>query len=234
MPLRICGRIIEDPVSLWRFYACGHRRTVCDYDLPGPGEPGQLTEAEAWRSRVIGSRLTYSQREEAIRRAVGAPWTGVPADADLADADPDTLGGLFSQAAGLYWHFTWPYRILGVGAAKLHKILHVKRPGLYPILDSSAKRLYAPGAASWAARLSHLDEVSPRDAPCYWAAFREDLLVNCEALHRYRSQLARDHDQHIQDLARLSPVRLQDIIVWTVAQQDTKNSAQAGQPRPSH
>jgi hypothetical protein len=222
VPLRICGHIISDPVTRWRSYACGHRRTVRDYDLPGPGLPGQLTEAEAWRSRIIGSRLTYRQRDEIIRRAASAPWTTVPADADLADADPDDPAGLITRASELYWHFTWPRRIPGVGAAKLHKILHLKRPRLYPILDSFTMRLYAPCAASWAARLSHLDGITRHDAPCYWAAFQEDLLANREGLRRYRDQLARDRDQHVQDLARLSPVRLQDIIAWTLAQQDTK------------
>jgi hypothetical protein len=53
----------------------------------------------------------------------------------LADADPDATGGDFDHAADLYWYFTSPDRIRGVGVAKLHKVLHVKRPGLYPILD---------------------------------------------------------------------------------------------------
>lgn len=40
--------------------------------------------------------------------------------------------GLFADTAGLYWSFTSPARIKGVAVAKVHKILHLKRPGLYP------------------------------------------------------------------------------------------------------
>ena len=105
-------------------------RTIRDYDLGDPGDPGVLTKAEAWRSRIINSRLTHRERDQVIGRSASAPWASVPVDADLADANPAMPGGLFARAAGLYWAFTWPDRISGVAVAKVHKILHVKRPGL--------------------------------------------------------------------------------------------------------
>jgi len=68
--------------------------------------------------------------------------------ADLADADPAAPAGLFASTAKLYWAFTWPERISGVAVAKVHKIVHLKRPGLYPILDEHIKRLYRRAAHS--------------------------------------------------------------------------------------
>jgi hypothetical protein len=76
------------------------------------------------------------------KRATTAPWQLVPADSNLADVDPVRRGGLFDSAAALYWHFTIP-REPGLGPAKIHKALHVKRPALYPVLDHRIRRLYA-------------------------------------------------------------------------------------------
>src|ERR1700684_528061 len=107
MRLHVAGDVIEDPMAMWRKYARRSGRTIRDYDLAEPGGPDALTAEQAWRSRIIGSRLTYRERDQLVERAVNAPWASVPADADLADTDPATPGGLFARAAGLYWTFTW-------------------------------------------------------------------------------------------------------------------------------
>jgi Family of unknown function (DUF6308) len=104
-------------------------------DLPAlrPARPGP--PAQPASPRIINSRLTHSERDQVVGRAACAPWASVQAGADLADADPAAPAGLFASTAKLYWAFTWPERISGVAVAKVHKILHLKRPGLYPILD---------------------------------------------------------------------------------------------------
>jgi hypothetical protein len=81
------------------------------------------------------------------------------ADADLTDADPAVPDGLFASTARLYWAFTWPEHIPGVARAKVHKVLHIKRPGLYPILDDHLKGLYKPCASAWPERLHYLEGV---------------------------------------------------------------------------
>lgn len=217
MPLRVCGQVVGDPVPMWRQYARDYPRTIREYDLGDRGDPGVLTEAEAWRSRIIGSRLTHGERDEVIGRAVSAPWASVPADADLGDADPAVPGGLFASAACLYWTFTWPDRISGVAVAKVHKILHLKRPGLYPILDDRVKGLYEPCAAAWPARLQYLEGVTATDSPPYWAAIRADLITNHEPLEACRGRLAEDENATVRLMARLTRLRLQDIIAWMIA-----------------
>lgn len=217
MPLQVCGHVVRDPVPIWREYAEDYPRTIRQYDLGDPGDPDVLTEAEAWRSRIINSRLTYGERDEVIGRAVGAPWASVPAGADLADADPVIPGGLFASAARLYWAFTWPDRISGVAVAKVHKILHLKRPGLYPILDDRIKGLYEPCAAIWPECLHYLEGVTVADSPPYWAAFREDLVRNHDSLEAYRARLAEDENETIRLMAKLTRLRLQDIIAWMIA-----------------
>ena len=126
-------------------------------------------------------------------------------------------GGLFASAARLYWAFTWPEHIPGVAKAKVHKVLHVKRPGLYPILDNHLVRLYKPCVSAWPARLHYLESVTATDSPPYWAAFRVDLVANHDALERYRAQLAEDDNETVRLLAKLTQLRLQDTIAWAIA-----------------
>ena len=215
--LRICGQIVGDPMAMWRAYARDYPRTIRDYDLSDPGDPGALTAAEAWRSRIINSRLTHAERDKLVSRATDAPWASVPAYADLANADPAVPDGLFASAARLYWAFTWPERIPGVARAKVHKVLHSKRPGLYPILDDRLVRLYGPRVSAWPERLHYLEGVTATDSPPYWAAFRDDLVANHDALERYRVQLAEDDSETVRLMSKLTRLRLQDIIAWAIA-----------------
>lgn len=198
MGLYIAGSIVDDPRPIWRAYAAKYPRTIREYDMGGRGVSGQLTAGEAWRSRLINSRLTRRECNELVARAAepGCPWHDVPADADLADADPGIPAGRFGKAAALYWHFTYPERIHGVAVAKVHKVLHLKRPGLYPILDAKVKRLYRNSARPWVTALDHL-HVTIDDSPPYWAAIRHDLLCNRGRLDAYRQQLAKDSDQTV-------------------------------------
>jgi hypothetical protein len=111
--LRVSQQLVSDPLAMWRQYARNYPRTIRDYDFGAPGDPNLLTEAEAWRSRIINSRLTRSECDQVVRRALSAPWASVPVGADLADADPSERDGLFADAARLYWSFTWPEQITG-------------------------------------------------------------------------------------------------------------------------
>jgi hypothetical protein len=104
-----------------------------------------------------------------------------------------------------------------VAVAKVHKILHLKRPGLYPILDDRIKRLYKPCAVTWPQRLPYLEGVAAGDSPPYWAAFREDLIRNHDPLEVYRTRLADDDKETIRLMAELTRLRLQDIIAWIIA-----------------
>jgi hypothetical protein len=217
MSLLIAQDVVDDPFPLWRRYAQKYTRTIREYDHGGSGDPDILTEAEAWRSRIINSRLTRGECTEVVRRAQSAPWASVPATADLADADASVAGGLFADTAGLYWWFTSPARIKGVAVAKVHKILHLKRPGLYPILDEQVKSLYRPSAATWVSRLGHLGGLRIADSPPYWAAFRSDLVKNLDQLQACRTRMADDDDEAVRLMGTLTCLRLQDMIAWMIA-----------------
>ena len=122
--LEVAGHDVADPMALWRGYAAVHATTLRDYDFQPPGAPEVLTAPEAYRSRIISSRMTQAESRELAQRAAGAPWEDVPAGADLAEADPGSGSGLFAGMARFYWHFTWPEPVTGVRVAKVHKALH--------------------------------------------------------------------------------------------------------------
>jgi hypothetical protein len=176
-----------------------------------------LTAAEAYRSRIINSHLTKAESRELEERALGAPWECVPGDADLAEADPLSSAGLFSEMANLYWHFTWPKRVDGVRVAKVHKVLHPKRPRLYPIFDQYLRSLYERPATDWLGRLSHLHGITVNDSPQYWAAFRDDLVGSRDAVEGFCVELAEAGDEAVRSMAQLTGLRLLDIVAWSVA-----------------
>jgi len=217
-PLRIAGATIDDPMPIWRAYARLYSATIRGYDLRRPGDPNVLTAEEAWCSRIIGSRLTRRERDQLVRRAAGpdCPWGDVRADADLADADPAATGGDFDHAALLYWYFTSPDRIRGVRVAKLHKVLHIKRPSLFPILDKQVRSLYRDHAVQWVGDLARL-QVTIKDSPPYWAAIRADLVFNAPQLQACRQELSASREETAVLLAQLTDLRLQDIVAWHVA-----------------
>jgi hypothetical protein len=202
-------------MKVWRDYAQKFSATLRDYDLQAIGDPNALTAGEAYRSRKINSRISKAQSKHLAQRALNAPWTEVPSGADLEDADPAVAEGLFRKMTDLYWHFTWP-RSQGVGVAKVHKALHPKRPALYPILDKRVKRLYRPLAVGWVHKIIQPEGVTAADSPPYWAAIRDDLLLDHEVLERYRVQFADDQDEGIRSMAKLSRVRLLDIVAWKI------------------
>jgi hypothetical protein len=162
--------------------------------------------------------MSRRERDELVRRAAepDCPWDDVKGVADLADADPAVTGGEFDHAADLYWFFTSPERLRGVRVAKLHKVLHVKRPGLYPILDKRVRNLYRDHALEWVGKLARL-RVTIKDSPPYWAAIRDDLVFNGPQLHEYRQAFSASDDEKTMLLAQLTNVRLQDIVAWQVA-----------------
>lgn len=198
-------RSISDCVDELRQYP---GRTITRYDLPGPGHPTTLTRDEVARTRSVYSRISEQQLDWFIERATNAPWP--PPDADLRRAEPNIRNGLYDQLEAFYRHFEndAPSR---VGRSKISKVLHIKRPAAFPILDSKVTDVYVQMAA-------HAVERYPRlkyQKAAYWVAIRDDLIANTEseALPELRAALGDKgtlgtHLDHITDL------RLLDMLTW--------------------
>ena len=142
-----------------------------------------------------------------LRVLADAPWSRVPESAHLDQADPEIRGELYDHMLDLYLPLL---DIPGVSHAKASKLLHLKRPALFPILDSKLMALYRRPAAEAAKRHPQLGY-----RRLYWAACREDVIANREPLDGLRTELE-DQEGLLKKMAALSDIRLLDISAWKV------------------
>lgn len=190
-------------------------RTPPAFDYPGPGNPGELTREEVVRTRVVSSRISNEQLSFFLSAGSTAPWLAAGPDADLEDADPDGQG-LFEEMSDLYWHFAGSAP-RGVSFAKVSKVLHVKYPGLYPILDSHLRSSYASLAKGMKGGYPDLGWRRRT-----WVTIREDLVAARQsgALSRLRQELASYvstdavEQERVRSMGKLTDLRLLDILVW--------------------
>lgn len=208
------ARSIQEALGVLESYPS---KTPAAFDLIGPGEQGKLTADEVIRTRRISSRISTREVTFFLETAATAPWIDAPAD--LASADPDASaadGNLFSSMTALYWHFALAAP-KGVSFAKISKVLHLKMPNLFPILDSHIARSYAPSAKQLRANYPQLGWRRRT-----WIAVRHDLITPRasgaldELRDRLRSYECADakKQERVQRLNGLTDLRLLDILVW--------------------
>jgi Family of unknown function (DUF6308) len=216
MYMMIAGQRVDDPLTHWIAYGA-RRRTATSlrrYDFAPRGAPDILTVDEAARSRIIISHVTNIEAAWFASQSRSAPWSDVSIDADLRDADPKVNAGLYDHAVSLYRHFL-DAAPKGIRGTKVHKVLHVKRPALFPVMDDRLWSIYRAAAAETARELAN---VRPGYELLYWAAVRNDLLneSNRATLAKGHAELAQ-HDGIVGQMAGLTDLRLLDIIAWRVA-----------------
>lgn len=126
------------------------------------------------RTRNVYSRISEQQLIWFVERATSEPWP--PADADLRRAEPNIRSGLYDQLEAFYRHFEKdaPSR---VGRSKISKVLHIKRPAAFPMLDSKVTDVYLQKAAQAVERYPRLRY----EKAAYWVAIRDDLITNTES-----------------------------------------------------
>lgn len=190
-------------------YAVGLPATVCVYDYGGKTDKpiagsNTVTYTDIARLVIINANLRARDVVSLMNPIPASLWAAVPLDADFRDLPEDPTGlPLYEALTALYRVF----RVPGIKNAKATKLLHLKRPGLVPIIDSVATKAYAVTAQNMAAKFV-------RKEPMYWAAVWRDARSNAEALDGIRADLVRHG--HAQALvARLPLLRLHDILVWS-------------------
>jgi hypothetical protein len=155
--------VVDEAIAQLRLYSETNGAVLQYYDgLPGltcvgGSDPVQVTLEDLARTMVIGADL----------RAMDIPWllevdaekefAAIPVDARLEDATPGS--DLFLAAMALDEKFTG-HR--GFGHAKKSKLLHLKRPYLYPVTDSFIRMTYGTASAgSEFLTAVHRDLVNP-------------------------------------------------------------------------
>lgn len=146
---------------------CGYAETnsavLRYYDgLPGPlpiggPDPDRVTLEDLARTMVLGSDLKANDIPWLLEVDADKEFKAIRASARLEDAVPG--GDLFEAAAALDEKFSG-HR--GFGQAKKSKLLHLKRPYLFPISDSYIRVTYreASTGADFLAAV-HRDLVDP-------------------------------------------------------------------------
>ena len=207
--ITVAGVHVPEPLAVLTRYALRYGGTLEKYDFVDRGDPNVLTVAEIWRSRIIASRVTHVQKEALALAAAdcGGLWTMLPSEAHIVDANPAQRDGLFDTMLKLYERLV---DVHGVDRAKASKILHFKRPHLFPILDSRLAAKYDDAAATAAAEYPELGFKR-----MYWAAIRRDVVMNAPQLHELRAALVLSDKANCR-LAELSDIRLLDILGWSV------------------
>jgi hypothetical protein len=168
--------------------------TVRTYDLGGRGDAVRLTAEEVTRTRRMHSRISNAERDDWFlpwSAECGTLWRAIPVEARLADADPSVRGGLYDHMLALFDHFDGAGK-RGIGYGKISKVLHLKRPHLYPILDSKLREAYRRSAEAAAERNQ---QHRPGVRRSFWVAVRDDVInpANVVALETVRREM-RDHE----------------------------------------
>lgn len=154
------------------------------------------------------SRISEKQLIWFVERATCAPWP--PTDADLRRAEPNIRNGLYDQLEAFYRHFEndAPPR---VALSKISKVLHIKRPAAFPILDSKVTAVYQRNAEQAVERYPRLNY---RKA-AYWVAIRDDLITNTESEALAQLRAALGHEGTLgANLSRITDLRLLDMLTW--------------------
>jgi hypothetical protein len=165
----------------------------------------------------MGSRISAQQAAWFIAQGTTAPWAQIPLDAQLKEADPLAVGGLYDRAAVLWEHF-WDARPANVSTAKISKVLYLMRPGLFPIVDSYLTVFYRAAARAAAIELGQKRASLGRFRTLYWEAIRRDVLVNEAGLQVLRQVLAATGAPLAEQAAqRLSDLRLLDMLAFAAS-----------------
>lgn len=212
-PLTVAGVAIAAPAQRLREYLVEHAGTVVRYDKTGGTFPAVTTELIA-ATRVLRSRISRDEEAWFIERAGSAPWDSVPATAQLVDADPCEAGALYDNASKLYEHFR-AHAPKGVKAAKIYKVLHLMRPGLFPILDSRLAKLYDAPARAMAPVVNNCRPDLPASKYAYWAAIRVDLRDASDTIEAIRRVLRESGDDFVAaTVDELTNLRILDMLAW--------------------
>ncbi|HEX2766788.1 MAG TPA: DUF6308 family protein [Candidatus Limnocylindria bacterium] len=191
--------VIEEPATLALHFFSTDASSVAanSYDAQaGKGEPDRITSDDIRAiNQTMRARSPHSAWE-ALTGAAHLPWLGAIDPAwDLIATDDETwqaVGGPVLLAAAIEAS-VGPYRRLSVAT----KVLHLKRPRLFPVLDSLVVDLI--GGLGFVSRPSRL-----------LIHLREQGRANLTSLTAIQRELADHPDRYERSL-----VRILDALLWS-------------------
>jgi Family of unknown function (DUF6308) len=221
--ITVAGRVVRNPARAIADYLERYGGTVTHYDFRA-GTFAQIDQdlVRATRSPWMGSRISAKEAAWLIDRGATAPWAAIPFGAQLKDADPLAIDGLYDRAAALWEHF-WDTRPGGVSTAKISKTLYLMRPGLFPILDSYLTRFYRTAAQAAAVDVGFKRASLRTFRTFYWEAIRRDIVASQVAVQALRQVLPATGAPLAEQAAeRLSDLRLLDMLAFAASLEEMK------------
>lgn len=192
---------LSDATLLVEMYARDHAATIRFYDFGGETddvEPstGPISLADIGRLTIINADLTGADVARLLLNSdVG--WSSVAPTARLEDANPEDPDGLYVAMRSLWSQIR--VKKSGIGPAKASKLLHLKRPFAFPILDRDVSKTYAKRY---------------RKTRDYWCLIRDDLIDGTDDLLKMQERLGSAKNHDVIQASRLPSLRLLDIIAW--------------------
>jgi len=211
----IAGRASSDAANAIATYIRDRGRTITQFDFRA-GSFERITIELIRTTRLVNSRISNDEAEWFVEAGSRIDWSTVPIDSVLRDADPTVAEGLYDLANQTYSLLSdnAPSR---VSMGKISKVLYLMRPGLFPILDSHLQMTYRK-AATEAATAVRAVRPEVKFKRMSWAAIRNDLIANAQALIDLRDALRQSDDPLVVTAAgRLTDLRLLDILSWDPA-----------------
>lgn len=209
--LTLAGQQISQSHALEHLtdYAKYHQPTVRFYDYadlltqaPAPSDGVQMGDVA--RLVAINSQLKAQDIEVLLEPVPDALWEAVPRNATFLDLPDNPLTHpTYLALVALYEAYS---SRSGIKATKATKLLHLKRPHLMPIRDSVAQRAYKGTAEALAREFG-------QGKALYWSALWRDARRNAPDTNDLATALlAGTPNERL--IGALSPLRLQDMLVW--------------------
>lgn len=191
--------IFRDALNLVSAYARDYAATILYYDFDGRAE-GAVKPANGVRLSDLG-RMTMINADlngddAAALLSLRLPWSSVAETARLQDADPDEPDGLYAAMTSMWFDVRG---LRGIGQTKASKLLHIKRPFAFPLLDRDVRKTYQ-------GRYAASEE--------FWRELRTDLIDGADDLERIATELRAHDDANRRRAGRLPHLRLLDVLAW--------------------
>jgi Family of unknown function (DUF6308) len=181
-------------------YASEHTATVLYFDFAGRAEDNiepsdGVTLADLGRMTVINADLSGADAA-GLLSLDNLRWSSVARTARLEFADPDEPDGLYAAMSAMWAEVR---KLRGIGPTKASKLLHIKRPFAFPLLDRDVRKTYDGRYAK---------------SNDFWREIRADLIDGTDDLDTVAQELLGADDADVRRAGRLPHLRLLDILAW--------------------
>jgi hypothetical protein len=198
---------VESAFAALTKYADLHGATISAYDLGGPDEAeidDIVSLTDIGRMVFINADLTGRDAASLVQFDLARRLDPLSIDLRLDQVDLHPVADDPRYAA---MDDVWKALRLtkGIGYAKASKLLHLKRPKLFPIIDRHIRSVYKTAAKAEGRAVGSKE-------PHYWLAISADLQANSGELADLRMRLR--EEPVTRRLVYLTDLRIQDILAW--------------------